>query len=302
MDEVRSESVRRAPAPALRGLVAAHGYDLRGHPAGTHRGLPAPSLTLVVGVGEPLVLEDAAGRRTSHRAVLAGLHRTPARIVHHGHQCGVHLVLPPAAARVLFGYPPAALAEASVDADDTDALGAAGRELAERVDGAGGWDARFSAVDDVLTRLLTAGPPRSEPPPELGQAWTMLARGATRVRDVARTVGWSERHLERRFRAEYGVTPKTVARIGRFHRVRHRLAARAAAGRALDLAGLAAGHGFADQAHLAAEFRALAGCAPTRWLAEEGGLAGTGLAEEGPEREVGNVQDAPAAGAGAYGP
>ena len=42
----------------------------------------------------------------------------------------------------------------------------------------------------------------------------------------------------------------------------HRLAAAA-------LAELAAGGGFFDQAHLAREFRELAGCAPSRWLAEE---------------------------------
>jgi AraC-like DNA-binding protein len=32
---------------------------------------------------------------------------------------------------------------------------------------------------------------------------------------------------------------------------------------------LAAETGYYDQAHLAAEFRSLAGCPPTRWLAEE---------------------------------
>jgi AraC-like DNA-binding protein len=35
------------------------------------------------------------------------------------------------------------------------------------------------------------------------------------------------------------------------------------------LADLAAAAGYYDQAHLAAEFRLLAGCPPSRWLAEE---------------------------------
>jgi AraC-like DNA-binding protein len=57
----------------------------------------------------------------------------------------------------------------------------------------------------------------------------------------------------------------------RFDRARRLLAARAwcAGPRGVSLAALAADCGYFDQAHLDREFRALAGCAPTRWLAEE---------------------------------
>ena len=41
------------------------------------------------------------------------------------------------------------------------------------------------------------------------------------------------------------------------------------AGRALDLAGLAADCGYYDQAHLDLEFRSLSGVPPTAWVAEE---------------------------------
>jgi AraC-like DNA-binding protein len=44
---------------------------------------------------------------------------------------------------------------------------------------------------------------------------------------------------------------------------------RASAGRRLDLAELAAGCGYYDQAHMDLEFRALAGAPPTTWLARE---------------------------------
>jgi AraC-like DNA-binding protein len=37
----------------------------------------------------------------------------------------------------------------------------------------------------------------------------------------------------------------------------------------LNLAGLAADFGYADQSHLDREFTALAGCPPSAWLAEE---------------------------------
>ena len=55
----------------------------------------------------------------------------------------------------------------------------------------------------------------------------------------------------------------------RFDRARRLLQRQAAAGGATHLAGLAAQCGYYDQAHLAREFRALAGCAPSAWLAQE---------------------------------
>jgi AraC-like DNA-binding protein len=57
--------------------------------------------------------------------------------------------------------------------------------------------------------------------------------------------------------------------VTRFDRARRRLQRRAAAGQPASLARLAADCGYYDQAHLAAEFRDLAGCAPSAWLAEE---------------------------------
>jgi len=50
---------------------------------------------------------------------------------------------------------------------------------------------------------------------------------------------------------------------------RRLLQRQAATGEATHLAGLAAQCGYCDQAHLAREFRALAGCAPSAWLAQE---------------------------------
>ena len=61
----------------------------------------------------------------------------------------------------------------------------------------------------------------------------------------------------------------------RFDHARRRIAqaARACAGAAdtpgIGLADLAAECGYYDQAHMAREFRSLAGCPPTQWLAEE---------------------------------
>ncbi|NMO92615.1 helix-turn-helix transcriptional regulator [Actinomycetospora sp. TBRC 11914] len=280
----------RAPAPALRGLVAYHGYDLRGHAPGRHRGLPSPSLTFVVTFGPGLELERPDGGRDRFAACVGGLHDTPERIVHDGRQSGVHLTVHPLAARVLFGLPAAELAEVTVDAQDV--LGAAGRELAERVAETedAGWETRYAALDDVLTRQLRRHDDTGEAADEVRHAWRVLTGPEPGgVGALASEVGWSGDHLGRRFRAEFGVGPKVAARMARFDRARRDVARRAGGG-SLVLADVAADHGYADQAHLTREFRALAGCAPSRWVAEEV-LTGMSGGADDPGAGLGSVQD-----------
>ncbi len=98
----------------------------------------------------------------------------------------------------------------------------------------------------------------------------LLGTGGTiSVSALADETGWSGRHLRTRFAAEIGLTPKAAARVVRFDRARRLLQRRAASGRRLDLAALAANCGYYDQAHLDLEFRALAGAPPTTWLERE---------------------------------
>jgi AraC-like DNA-binding protein len=111
--------------------------------------------------------------------------------------------------------------------------------------------------------------------PEVSWAWHELLRegGGIRVSELAAGTGWSERHLTSRFRAEIGLAPKAAARVIRFDRTRKLLVRNLTRAAANDggylLADLAADCGYFDQAHLAREFRALAGCPPSQWLAEE---------------------------------
>jgi AraC-like DNA-binding protein len=89
--------------------------------------------------------------------------------------------------------------------------------------------------------------------------------GQVTVAKLAADVGWSRRRLAERFRQEVGLPPKLFARVLRFERARLRL-------REPDrpaLAEVAAESGYYDQAHLNRDFAELAGCSPTRWLADE---------------------------------
>jgi AraC-like DNA-binding protein len=88
--------------------------------------------------------------------------------------------------------------------------------------------------------------------------------GDARVNAVADELGVSERHLRRVFLERTGLRPKTFAKLVRFRR-----AIDAARGeRAAGWAEIAVTAGYYDQAHLIAEFRAIAGTTPRALLAE----------------------------------
>ena len=277
-----SESARAAPAAPLRGLIGWYsGYRQDGVPPARHRGLPSPYLTLIITLDDPLTVArhpDPADRPGDYRTLLGGLHTTPALITHPGRQSGVQVQLSPLGARALLGLPAGELAGRDLAADDV--LGRVAGELHERMRTAADWPARFAILDQLL---LDRADLDQQVTPDIAEAWRRLLRSGGRVRaaELASQVGWSPRYLQRRLLAETGLTPKAAARVTRFDRARRILqrqavaagagaaGAGAAGGGAPTLADVAAGCGYYDQAHLAREFRALAGCPPAAWLADE---------------------------------
>jgi AraC-like DNA-binding protein len=294
VDEPVDEHCRRVPAEPLRPYVAWYtGYRQRGIAPARHRGLPSPFLTLIFTLDEPLTVlahPDPGQPGGEFGTLLGGLHCVPALIAHQGAQSGIQLAMRPLGARVLLGLPAGELANADVPAETV--LGGICAEWHDRVRQAASWRERFEVMDELLLRLAgaqPAGPPFAANgaaqgavpsaaqgtapgvPPEVSWAWHQLIRsgGATRVSALAAETGWSSRHLTSRFRAEIGLTPKAAARVIRFTRARQLLARQVAAGAQRRLADLAVTCGYFDQAHLAREFRALAGIPPSQWLAEE---------------------------------
>ncbi|MFG2830921.1 helix-turn-helix domain-containing protein [Streptomyces sp. NPDC048434] len=261
------------PAPPLRPYVSAYaGYRQAGVPPGRHRGLPSPRLTLIFTLDEPLTLAghpDPGQAPGSYGTLLGGLHTRPALITHQGCQSGIQVGLHPLGARTLLGLPAGELASIDLPADAV--LGRQGADLGERLRTARSWPERFALLDAYLLGRLSPGPSGSVPAPEVVRAWRLLAqsRGTATVATLADDIGWSTRHLTARFREETGLTPKTAARVIRFDRARRLLGAAARTGTPSLLADLAVRCGYFDQAHLAREFRSLAGCPPSTWLAEE---------------------------------
>jgi AraC-like DNA-binding protein len=275
------EHRRGIPAEPLRRYVAWYtGYRQRGIPPARHRGLPSPFLTLIVTLDEPLTMvahPDPGQPPGEFGTLLGGLHSAPALIAHEGAQSGIQVALRPLGTRALLGRPAGELADIDVPAEAV--LGGVCTELRARLLAAARWPERFAIMDEILLRLMGAAPDAltgaaPEVAPEVSWAWRQLLRagGAVRVSALAAETGWSGRHLTGRFRAEIGLTPKAAARVIRFSRVRNLLVRQAAAagpGGEFRLADLAVTCGYFDQAHLAREFRSLAGCPPSQWLAEE---------------------------------
>jgi AraC-like DNA-binding protein len=263
------EAVVARPRGPLRGLVHEHhGYRQRGVAPARHLGLPSPFLTVIFTLDEPLHIAqpvDPRRRPGRYEALVGGLHDRPAVIEHDGAQSGIQLRVSPLAARSLLGCPGGELA--GFDGHAEDVLGPVVGELLDRLRSATGWSTRFPVVDDVLGRI--ARPPRGVPP-EVEHAWRLLLRSGGRlaIGDLARTVGWSERHLGQRFVEEIGLAPKTAARVIRFQHARERLQRNVRCGRP-DVAGVAAATGYFDQAHLVRDWRRFTGLAPTQWIAHE---------------------------------
>ncbi len=249
-------------APLISSVV---GYRYEGFEPGFHRGLPSCSLTVVISLGEPTNLSampDPSQRPDSFVTLASGLHTRPAMIAHDGNQYGMQLSLTPAGARALLGLPPGALGPTVVELSEL--MGRAAVEMVERTQAACDWDQRFAILTEVLSRRLGGRAPASA---QLCYAWERItgSGGQVRIADVAADIGWSRRHLAKRFQVEFGVTPKEVGRLARFERsqrVLRRL-------RFSSLADVAAECGYYDQAHMAREWNDLAGCPPSEWLSTE---------------------------------
>jgi len=243
------ELVRADAHPRLRRFVTRyHGYVERAGAPLVRPELPHAGVTVIVNLGPALTVDGAAVS-----SFAAGLYTRPAITWHPGEQTGVQLYVAPPAARMLLGVPLGELAHRAVDLEAL--LGRTARELPERLAGLPTWPERFALMDAVVARRLAAAAP---PPPTVLHAWSRLVatQGRARIGLLAAETGVSARHLGARLRDELGLPPKQYARVVRFAHAAAALRAGAAP------AAVAARAGYADQAHLTREVRALAGTTP----------------------------------------
>lgn len=267
------EMVRTAPHPAVAGLVGGYcGYTERTPWPLRRREVASRQITLIISFGDRIRLLPHDGVTVPGETVsfVAGLHNGPTVTEHDGVQAGVQIDLSPLGAYTLLGLPMSELADRVVPFEDVwETLGGG---LPDRLASAPGWPERFALLDALWLRRLADGP---VPRPEVARSWELLesSHGGVGVAELAEEVGWSRRHLTARFREQVGLPPKQVALLFRFRRAVALLRAPGP-----DLAAVATACGYYDQAHFNRDFRMLAGCTPTAYLAarlpDEGGVAG----------------------------
>lgn len=158
--------------------------------------------------------------------------------------------------------------------------------------------------DADTARLAPAADLPSVHLPADAAAWSQALLQGRPVQEVAARSALSPRQLQRRFAAVFGLPPKTWQRIKRVEASLLALAGARPTDNAAPIAELAHAGGFADQAHMAREFRHVTGHGPAqlcRGLGADGAAdIGTGYWAFRPAR-VRFVQDATLAAAYAAG-
>ncbi|WP_442874795.1 helix-turn-helix domain-containing protein [Amycolatopsis sp. NBC_00345] len=216
----------------------------RSAPRGPQRIVPDGCLDLVAGDGEVFVAGPDTGAWSSLTAPGAVLHGLRFR---------------PGAAAGVLGVAADELRDTRVPL--AELWGHEGAVLAAQV------------LDGTLSLADVARRRPAEPDPAVTAVVAHLERGPSRVGALPAPLGQQqryeqqlgkrqlgERQLRRRFTIAVGYGPATYLRVTRFQR------AIAAAPRSTGLAELAATAGYADQAHLARDCRALTGLTPSAYF------------------------------------
>jgi AraC-like DNA-binding protein len=116
-------------------------------------------------------------------------------------------------------------------------------------------------LDALLPRIAAAHPDDGV---SFGVSWLSRHPAGT-IDELCVRLGWSPREVRRRFTSALGFGPKVMQRVLRFQRVLY-LAGRGAPSGTATLSELAVACGYADQAHMTRDFRALALTTPGELL------------------------------------
>ncbi len=226
-----------------------------GCPPARERELPRGDISLIVNLDGRHAVVDATNPQREYvfkDAWVTGL-QDRAFITASGGRawlCGARLTVE--GAYRLFGVAPRELVNTIVDLDALH--GAAARAMVDAVRNAPTSDCRLTLLGKYIAELAQRAC-RWDSAVEWALERISEARGCVCVRSLAREIGWSREHLHRRFVNQVGLGPKTCAQLARFHATLLALERHSDDG----LAAAAQRLGYFDQAHLAREFRAIAG-------------------------------------------
>ncbi len=246
----------RQPSLPISGLIARiTGYSSRTKPS-WFRETAELVFPLVFNLGQPWAIQlGSEGDAKHRRSFTAGLYPGPVSV---SCAAGAELLqvdLTPLGAARLLGGAAAELAGQVVDMRSVERFGGEYDAIHDRLYCATDWTVRFDLIERFLAPRFTCATSS-----HVQKSWKLLAQGQT-VAETADAVGWSTRHLRKRFRQETGIRPVTAARMLRFQHAR----TFALRSDNPDWADIAAASGYSDQAHLIRAFHEFAGEPPMAW-------------------------------------
>ena len=222
---------------------------------------PGPDLPLIILFGAPVLSREPGHieRPRAYGSFVAGLYDRHTLVGSGGPMSGIQANFTPLGARLLLGQPLDAFANRMVEIADVWGPGA--DRLTSELADLRGWEARFDRLDRFVRDRIAAA---TRPSPALVSSLeTLLAtRGQVRIDMLARRTGWSRRYFGAEMRREFGLGPKTLARILRLGRAVEVLRAEGEP----RLAEVAADCGYYDQAHFSRDFHQFTGMTPREFL------------------------------------
>ncbi len=237
-----------APRPALAPYIECF-WILEGAGGAAETIFPDGRMEIVVHLGEPFRrFHDNGEAERQARSFLVGQMNRYLRVQPPPSAAVFGIRFRPGGSQAVLGFPQQEAADRLVALDliakDLEPELLAAPNTPGRIAAAGRWLLRRAGRLDPLAQAAVAG--------------ITKAGGLAPIRALAANLGWSERHLERRFRAAVGMGPKMFARILRFQRALRLLEQPGGSG-----AARAAECGYYDQAHLIRDFQQFAGQTPS---------------------------------------
>ncbi len=247
---------RLPPSPELSGLVRGYWVPVWSLPEGVisaQRVLPYPVCHLVIASSYDWLVGPASGLSVRELS---------------GSGWAFGTMLQPATGWILLGRPVTELTDTFIPLDRL--VGVPGAALVDRVREVVGADPADRARQRAAIGLVEGALAHLVPIDQEGllvNAIVKYVEGDPRVQRVGQVCAefdLTERSLQRVTARRIGLSPKWLIQRRRLHEAAERLAC----GVAVDLAGIAAEIGYADQAHFTRDFRRVTGLTPGRYAAE----------------------------------
>ena len=252
------------PAPALQPYIRCY-WTLRADASpdsAPQRVLPDGCVEIVINLGSRFVRHDASGRTERQpRELVVGPTTRHMTIAPTGPIRLVGIRFAPAGAVPFLSVPPEDVRDAAPSL--ADAAPPLEDEVVDRL-AAASYGMESPVLDVALGRRLARARRLADHRVLTLARATFAADRPLSVDTLTSLTGLGARQIERVYRANVGFGPGLLSRLARFQRVVRDIES----ARRISWAGFAAQHGYADQSHLAREFREFSGTTLTRYVAE----------------------------------